>query len=114
MDSKDKETTRTCPPPIDLVYENSCPNVDHARERLTQALQECALPVAWREWEVNTPDTPKAYRQYGSPTILIRGKDVSGDEPATSCSSCRVYVTTEGYDTAPSVQQIVKALSPAV
>ncbi|MEJ8568845.1 hypothetical protein [Elongatibacter sediminis] len=95
---------------VDLVYERSCPNVTTARTRLLDAFQNEGIQPRWHEWEVNRPETPKHLRGWGSPTILVNGKDVdAGLQPADG-GSCRLYMTPGGHDAAPGVAQIAAAL----
>jgi hypothetical protein len=99
---------------IEIVMDRDCPNVAQCRAALRAALVEAQLPRVWREWDRSAADTPPAYRQLGSPTILIDGRDVA-DVPgaaAPSGNSCRVYTDEEngGLQGVPSVRSIVDAL----
>jgi hypothetical protein len=71
---------------IELVYFDGCPNADQARANLRAALDG----GAWREWNLTSPDTPERLRRYGSPTVLIDGRDVTGEGGTTSgAMACR-------------------------
>lgn len=61
---------------IDLVYFDGCPNADQARANLRAALDG----GSWREWNLADADTPERFRRYGSPTVLVDGRDVTGDD----------------------------------
>lgn len=98
---------------VELIYERTCPNVKAARTRLLQAFHCVRLPATWSEWEVSQPETPEYARNYGSPTILVNGKDVSETAGQATSNSCRVYATGTGYETAPAVKQIANALRQA-
>ena len=37
---------------IELVFFQGCPNADHARENLREALQSTGGDVTWTEWDV--------------------------------------------------------------
>lgn len=100
-------------PKVELVYEPSCPNVGEAREELSRALAKLKLPLRWKEWNVNDPRTPERVRRFGSPTILVDGRDVAGLEPQTAGASCRVYRDPNGARGAPSLDMIVSALAAA-
>jgi hypothetical protein len=95
---------------IDLIYDEDCPNIELARSQLRLALTRCGQPLDWNEYANSNPDLPAYARGYGSPTILIDGVDVGGEDPQHA-SCCRIY--SEGTDSmgAPSTAQIVKALS---
>jgi len=68
-------------PIVEFIYEQNCPNVADARVQLHLALVQSGLPAHWQEWEHNDPSSPDYARRYGSPSILVDGKDVAG-EPA--------------------------------
>ena len=89
---------------IDLVYFDGCPHVDRAREHLKAALASDPDPQPWREWNLSSADTPERFRRYGSPTVLVAGRDVTGDADAgTAALACRL-------GGAPSVAAIRAAL----
>lgn len=99
---------------IELVYEQTCPNVDAARERLAIALGQVQRDPVWQEWEVSSPDAPEYVRPYGSPTILVNETDVSEMSLADSCNNCRVYQDEQGkLDVVPSIDSIINALAKA-
>jgi len=98
---------------VELVYDNACPNVKVARARLLEAFQLAGLPPIWHEWDTSRPETPENLRHFGSPTILVEGKDVSESSDRTAGSSCRLYATRKGYESAPAVTQIAGALCSA-
>jgi len=82
-------------PKIEFIYEQSCPNVADARAQLRLALEQAGLPTHWQEWEHNDPNSPAYVHRYGSPSILVDGKDVAG-EPPSDAPSCRIYTNTLG------------------
>ena len=92
---------------IELIYFDGCPNADPARENLKKAFVAAGIEEPWGEWEQNNPDAPDYVQQYGSPTILVDGKDIAGG-PGECCApnSCRIY--EDGN--APSVERIKAAL----
>ena len=116
-------------PRVELVYDLECPNVDNARHALRAALGELGLEAVWREWDRNSSETPFGLRRYGSPTILVNGRDIvgcmddRGDQRADPCcgnadtvepdgNSCRVYVGDSGaLCGTPSINLILKALA---
>jgi hypothetical protein len=102
-------------PVIELIYDQDCPNVEPCRAMLRSALAEVGMPPSWREWDRSAPETPAAYRAFGSPTVLLDGRDISvgpgGAAPAGN--SCRVYADEDGGTLrgTPSMRVIVGALS---
>lgn len=96
---------------VELVYEMSCPNIEAAREQLLKAFQEIKITPHWQEWETSNPEAPEHVLGYGSPTILINGKDVCGEKPAENNNCCRVYTDPGGrYKGVPELSDIVEAL----
>jgi mercuric ion transport protein len=85
---------------IQLLHFEGCPNVDAARAALRDALAAEKLDVAVEEIDVQRADAPEWARGWGSPTILIDGKDVTGQE-RSNAASCRLYAGG-----APSVESI--------
>ena len=98
---------------VELIYEQTCPNIVLARTRLLQAFHCVRLSPKWCEWEVSQPETPKHACQFGSPTILVDGNDVSGDGHVASGNSCRLYATGTGFEPVPTVEQIARKLRDA-
>jgi len=77
------------------------------RENLRKAFETSGIKAEWTEWEQSNENAPDYARQYGSPTILVDGKDIAGG-PGDCCApeSCRIY---EGG--VPSVEMIQTALN---
>lgn len=103
---------------VELVYDRNCPNVAAAREQIREALSVAGLPPSWREWDRDGQDTPEALRPFGSPTILVDGRDVSGPtesgESLPMANSCRVYADAKsGVSGVPALELIVTALQDA-
>lgn len=88
---------------VELVYLEGCPNVAAARENLGRALGAVGLPAVWREWERNDPAAPSHVRGYPSPTVLVNGRDVTGEAPGPTAPACRA-------GGAPTVDRIRRAL----
>lgn len=96
---------------IELVYEADCPNVDEARTALRLACAQVGTPATWVEWDRREPESPAHVRGYGSPTILVNGKDIAGVAPGDEADSCRVYTDgNAGFRRVPPIQQIAAAL----
>lgn len=97
---------------VELIYDVSCPNVKEARSRLIQAFMRTGASARWREWERGTPHAPDYVGHYGSPTILINGRDVQDDLSSADADSCRIYRDETGkLQPVPPVELIAKALS---
>lgn len=94
---------------IDFVYSTDCPNVSTTRRHLREALAEAGLPEVWEEHEIGHGSLPARVAGYGSPTILVDGKDIAGAAPGSS-SSCRLYDHGESSRGVPSVEMIARAV----
>jgi hypothetical protein len=86
---------------LELIYAIDCPHVPEARARLRAACAQIKWKAGWKEWVTSDPSTPAHLRGYSSPSILLDGRDVSGEKP-TSHPSCRL--------SPPSVEEIVATL----
>jgi len=97
---------------VELIYFSGCPNIALARERLLRAFALSGLAPKWQEWERSDPAAPAYVRAWGSPTILVVGRDVTGMEPSVDdAGACRVYTLATGaFDGAPATNSIVSAL----
>lgn len=98
-------------PKVELIYDAACPNVEAARQQLRRAFQELGQSPAWQEWDRGALSSPAHVRQYGSPTILVDGKDVTGASPSDGADSCRVYRSEhDGLQGVPPIETITSAL----
>ena len=62
---------------IELIYDSDCPNVEDTRVQLRGVCAQAGLDPRWREWNRSSPDSPSYARHFGSPTVLVDGKDVA-------------------------------------
>ncbi len=104
----DRVDPRPSPPLVELLYFAGCPNVAPARVQLQQTLIVAGLPARWSEHDVSADDAPLHTRGYGSPTILVNGRDVSGGSPVEG-TACRLYPGSE-VPGVPSQAAILAAL----
>ncbi len=84
---------------IELLYFDGCPNAERARENLASVLE----PGSWVEWNLTAEATPERLRRFGSPTVLVDGRDVTGEGGRNAAMACRA-------DGAPAAEVIRKAL----
>jgi hypothetical protein len=97
-------------PILELVYDADCPNIDDARAQIRAALSAAGLAMRWKEWDRADPAAPDHVRRWGSPTVLVNGRDVAGVPPAQA-ASCRIYVNGQGrHQGVPSAEMIAAAL----
>lgn len=97
---------------LDLLYVAGCPNVDLVRRRIAVASERAGVPVQVRERPVVDEAAAVELGMRGSPTILVLGADVShplnGDVGSVSC---RLYLNDAGVEGAPTVDDLVAALT---
>lgn len=99
---------------VELIYDADCPNVAAARSMLTAAFAKARIAARWLEWERDNPESPAYARRFGSPTILVDGRDVAGAVPGGEDASCRVYRSAKGrLAGTPSQDQLLSALHAA-
>lgn len=97
---------------VELIYDGDCPNVEAARRQLRISLGEAGHPVEWTEWDRSHAASPQYAQQYGSPTILVDGRDVAGQSPTENNNCCRLYRDESGVvHGVPSVEAITSALN---
>jgi len=98
---------------VEMIYDRDCPNVAAARGNLMKALAASGGEARWTEWERGAADSPPHVRGYGSPTVLVDGKDVAEDYAGNDgAASCRVYRNgTGGFTGVPPVERIAAALA---
>jgi hypothetical protein len=94
-------------PRVDLIYFEGCPHVAAARANLRTAIESVGAGPTWREWDAASEATPSELRRYGSPTVLVDGRDVTGGVGQAGGMACRT-------DGAPSVAVIAARLSGRV
>jgi hypothetical protein len=97
---------------VELIYDRDCPNVRAARANLIKAIAASSREVRWTEWDSSAADSPPHVKGYGSPTVLVDGKDVAENSASGAGASCRLY--RRGgvrFDGAPSVEEIVAAFA---
>lgn len=97
---------------VEFIYDSDCPNVSAARRQLLAAFSSANLTPCWQEWARNNLESPAYVRDFGSPTILVDGKDVANGTPPDSADCCRIYTDEAGRITGiPSLSDIAAALN---
>ncbi len=77
-------------PSIEFLYFDGCPNTPQLREYLEAALEQSNGSFA--AIDLTKLDETDIRRGYGSPTILINGRDLFDmPEPTSPNMSCRIY-----------------------
>ena len=97
---------------VQLLYFPGCPHVDATRRELRAALEAAGMgDVLVEEVDVEAPTTPPQLKGWGSPTILLDGVDLAGDQ-GPSGLSCRLY-EADGLAGVPSKKSIEERLRNA-
>ncbi len=81
---------------IELIYDADCPNLTQARALLIKAFARTGVSARWLEWDRASPESPGYVRAFGSPTILVDGKDVAETDAVSGSGACRVYSDSAG------------------
>jgi hypothetical protein len=99
-------------PVVHLVYEPECPNVEGTRTNLLLAFAKAGITPSWSEHRIGDVDAPETVRGYGSPTILVDGRDIAGVAPGEEVC-CRIYAEPPKSSNSgtPSVELIARALA---
>ena len=90
---------------ITLLYFEGCPNWTLADERLTALAAERPDLRVTRHL-VDTPEEAERTGFHGSPSILVDGVDVFAEPGSVVGLSCRRYLTPNGYEGAPTLEQL--------
>lgn len=97
-------------PHVELIYDSDCPNVPRARENLLRAFHQAGITPRWQEWDRSDTAAPARVLSFGSPTVLVEGRDVAGTAPSDA-ACCRIYRGAWGENPgAPPVTLIAAAL----
>lgn len=94
---------------ITLLYFEGCPHWEIADQRLSQVIAGRSDISVTRRL-VETPEEAERLRFHGSPSILADGVDLFAEPGAPVGLACRRYLTSDGVDGAPSIEQIRAAL----
>lgn len=92
-------------PKIQLLVFDGCPLANAARNSLRAALESLGLQ-RFEEIDILDPSAPGDLAGWGSPTILVDGHDVAGNEKRQAVG-CRVY---DGPDQVPTPEEIATVI----
>jgi hypothetical protein len=75
---------------VEFIYDRDCPNVLAAPANLIKAFATSSREARWTEWDSSAADSPPHIMGYGSPTVLVEGKDVAEHSTSGAGVSCRL------------------------
>ncbi|MFI1940852.1 alkylmercury lyase [Streptomyces purpureus] len=105
MNHSETETAR-----VTVLTVPDCPNAPLIRERLTEALQDRAVPAEWIE--VHDADEAVRLGMSGSPTLLLDGADPFAEEGRQPGLFCRLYRRADGTtEGAPATADLYRVLT---
>lgn len=97
---------------ITLLYFEDCPNWKTAAERLTRlATERPDFTVSYQL--VETSEQAERVGFLGSPSIQVEGADVFAEPGSRVGLTCRRYPTPDGYEGAPTLEQLRVVLADA-
>jgi hypothetical protein len=97
---------------VRLLYVDGCPGLTVAEERLREALTRVGRGgESIRRVLVETPEDAERLGFIGSPTILLDGRDPFATGHERPALACRLFPTPDGRAGAPTLDQLVEALS---
>lgn len=96
---------------VTIQHLPGCPNLSLACARLDAALRLLGQPVEVSTEEIADPEEAHRRSFAGSPTILVDGIDPFRAPSTVVAFACRAYRTEAGLEGAPSVGQLLDALT---
>jgi hypothetical protein len=76
-------------------------------------LEQTGHAATWTQWDAADPSIPDHAKGFGSPTILVNGKDVAGSSPSNNPECCRLYFGEDGLNGTVSLETINNAVRSA-
>jgi len=98
---------------IKLIHNKDCHIWQVAKKLLEESLEELSLPKKYEVITINTDEEAEKYKFFGSPQILVNGKDI---DPLASgikkfqIFGCRAYFYKGKFSEYPSKEMILSAL----
>ena len=95
---------------IQFLSFDGCPLADPTLRHLNDAIEQAGLVGLCRVEHVDimSPDTAETLRCWGSPTILMDGKELTGQAPGDA-AGCRIYPGPGGLPTRSQIAEFLFA-----
>lgn len=94
---------------VTLRYFDGCPNWEYTDHQLRELRAEVGFELGYER--VATHDEAERLGFAGSPTVLVDGADRFATGRAASGLVCRVYMTPEGLQGSPTLEQLRAVLA---
>jgi hypothetical protein len=98
---------------VTLLHVEGCPTKKLAESRVMVAAEEVGLSVELSSRTVESVAEANRLGFGGSPTVLIDGVDVFPGSSSHDGLACRLYRTAHGLEGAPSVEDLIQAITAA-
>lgn len=95
---------------FELLYFEGCPSWHNALKNLRQALKELGLKATIKLVKIGDDMQAQMRKFVGSPSIYMNGTDLWPVEQDEYHLGCRVYLTSDGLEGAPTVELISRRL----
>ena len=101
---------------IEILYFDGCPNVEAARDMVTDVMNQTGAEARVAIIKVETNADAQEKHFIGSPSIRVEGKDVdtAGGENQQYSMRCRVYFTDQGISGLPPRTKLQHAIEQAL
>jgi hypothetical protein len=95
-----------------VLYIEGCLNKELAESRVRLAADRVGGAVEVRSQRVKSISEASLLGFRGSPTLLMDGVDVFRGDSGHDGLACRLYRTAHGLEGAPSLDDLIRAISP--
>lgn len=104
------------PVSIEILYFDGCPNVEAAREMVSDVIDQAGADAQIVMIKVETDADAQEQHFIGSPSIRVEGKDVdtAGDNNQQYSMRCRVYFADQGVSGLPPRAKLLGAIEQAL
>jgi hypothetical protein len=94
-----------------VLYLEGCPSKELAESRVRLAVENVGAAVQIRSQRVESVAEANLLGFGGSPTVLLDAVDVFGGHSRVDGLTCRLYRTEHGLEGAPSLDDLIRAIS---
>ena len=100
---------------IDFMYSKHCPNIEVTRHILQEAIRSLDIRgINVTERILGQSNLPDHCEGFGSPTILVNGSDLNGENYEEFTESCQVFFHANALTGVPLLEEVIHAIRVAV